>query len=163
MPEGPLEGPRLTNLGPFSRQTKEELKEQWDICPSEERPSEICKTIKSGAIQVLEGQGFYAECSTLEDINGGFCTNIAFAVKRQLEYTTVLLTMGGDHYWIEYNGIHYDAEVPTGVTDPFDLPFFNRVPVSSVMDHARMEADATSMDPPESPDDLIIKSSEQNE
>lgn len=33
--------------------------------------------------------------------------------------------MGG-HTWISYNGLHYDVEAPYGVTNPEDLPFFNR-------------------------------------
>ena len=32
----------------------------------------------------------------------------------------------GDHYWVYHNGKHYDAEVPSGVNNMFELPIFKR-------------------------------------
>ncbi len=33
---------------------------------------------------------------------------------------------GGAHVWAEIEGLHYDAEAPEGVANPFELPFFRR-------------------------------------
>lgn len=32
-----------------------------------------------------------------------------------------------EHYWVLYNGRHYDAEAPEGVENWRDLPFFRRI------------------------------------
>lgn len=32
----------------------------------------------------------------------------------------------GYHFWLFYNGKHYDSECPEGVSNLFDLPFFKR-------------------------------------
>lgn len=155
MPEGPLGAPRLTNLGPLSRATKEEVRSRWRGCPENEKERQMCIEIKVAAISILENQGVLAKCDTLEDINNGRCFDISGRVSEQLDYVTVLETFGRDHSWIEYSGKHYDAEVPTGVNDPFDLPFFQRIPPRKVLDFAQMHAKAEGEEPPETVDDLI--------
>jgi len=35
-----------------------------------------------------------------------------------------------EHCWFEYNGRHFDAEVPSGVDDVNDLPIFKRLDVN---------------------------------
>lgn len=157
MPEGFLGIPRLTNIGPISRATKEELREKWDTCPRPEREREICETIKFHAVDILENQGVFAECEDLVDINSGRCHDIAQRVSDELDYVTYVETFGGDHGWIRYDGRHYDAEVPTGVEDPFNLPFFGRISATQVLDWAREEARMMGEEPPGTFHDMIVE------
>lgn len=129
MPEGPLGAPRLTDTGPLSRPTAEEISENWQPCPRSGEESTICKTIKKASIEVLESQGALAKYKSLEDINSGKCHDIARAVAQlhcsDIDFK-VLEVADRDHAWIKYKGKHYDAEVPTGVSQYEDLPFFYR-------------------------------------
>lgn len=155
MPEGPLGGPRLTNLGPFSRSTKEELTEKWDTCPKSGKEREICQSIKVATISILENQGFFTECKNLVDINSGFCGTVADQVADEVDNVSILQVGDGDHMWIEYNNKHYDAEVPTGVDDPFNLPFFKRIPLNVLLKIARMAAEAEDRELPETVEETI--------
>lgn len=155
MPEGPAGAPRLTNIGPLSRSTKDEIKSFWDECPQSGKPNEICKELKFTAIAVLEGQDFFARCDTLSKINSGECGTVARRVFSQVGGVRVMEVGNGEHVWLEHNGIHYDVEVPTGVEDPIDLPFFDRIPPNFVLDSARMAAETEGREPPETIDDTI--------
>lgn len=159
MPEGPLGFPRATNLGPLSRETAEEVREHWDVCPQAEKPQEICREIKFTSLIILENEGFFASCQTLEEINSGRCHDVASRVSSELPYVTQVETWGGDHGWIKHNGIHYDAEKPTGVEDPFDLPFFDRVGPQRVLRIAKLGNSGLPNrgSPPETLDDLIVE------
>lgn len=155
MPEGPLGAPRLTNIGPLSRSTEDEIRKQWDECSESGKESKICKEIKRIAISILENQGFFAECKTLVDINSGNCANVAERVFENIDNTRVIEAGDGDHVWIKYKGVHYDAEVPTGVNDALKLPFFARIPPESLLRNARMAAEAEGREPPETIEDTI--------
>ena len=157
MPEGPAEFPRLTNLGPFSRQTKEEVIEQWRDCPESGKQREICRTIKRRVLIALESEGIFPDCEDLVDINSGRCHDIARSVKGELGYVDYVETQGGDHGWIRHKGVHYDAERPDGVYDPFDLPFFARFSPHEILTFARQHARARDEPYIESIEDLIVE------
>lgn len=140
MPEGPLGGPRLTNLGPASRISEGELQAQWRECPEGETEKRVCREIKKAAIAILEGQSFFAECQTLEDINSGQCHHVSTRVASEVPEATEMKVGDNDHFWIEYKGRHYDAEVPSGVDRWQDLPIFGRVPPSAMLKWARLAA-----------------------
>lgn len=137
MPEGPLGFKRFNNIGPLTRPTEEELKESWEGCPDSGKANEICQEIKVEAIVILENQGFFAECHTLVDINSGQCFKVAERVAEEIDGVTVLRVGDGDHFWIEYNGRHYDAEAPSGVGSFRELPFFQRADDYDLMEHVR--------------------------
>jgi hypothetical protein len=103
----------------------------------------------------LEGQGFYAPCSTLAEINSGGCASVAKRVFNEVSGVRVYEAGDGDHVWLYYEGKHYDAERPTGVDDPLELPFFRRIPPESVLHNAQMAADAEGRERPETVDDVI--------
>lgn len=157
MPEGPLGFPRASNFGPLSRSTKEEIQLQWQSCPDDDTHKQICREIKVAALTILENQGLFAVCKDLVDINGGNCHNVARRVVNNVPQATYLQTIGGDHGWVEYQGRHYDAEVPSGVDNAFDLPFFMRIPPNQVLDFAQMHAEAEGEQEPKSIDELIIE------
>jgi len=152
MPEGPLGAPRLTNIGPLSRSTEEEIRRQWGECPEEQKPKEICVETKRAAIAILEDQDFFAKCDDLVDINSGNCSSIAERVCENVEDVRVYEAGVGDHVWIVYNGVHYDAEAPTGVDNAFRLPFFERVPPDVIMD---FQTQAPCVEDPEVPEDIL--------
>lgn len=141
MPEGYIGIPRLTNLGPISRATKEEVTSQWGECPDSGREKEICVATKRAAITILEDQGLYAEFSTLREINSGKCSIIAKMVYEQLDYISIWEAGPGDHVWVEYNGIHYDAERPAGVDDPMKLPTNAMIGKAQMMQHQNLAAE----------------------
>lgn len=157
MPEGPFKGPRLTNLGPFSRATEEEVRSRWDDCTGSDEVIEICRSIKFHAIQTLEGQGVVPECETLTGINEGNCGELAIAVFKDVDIDDLRILKVGhfDHLWLEFNGMHFDAEAPSGVDDPFKLPFFERVPLDMILENARMLAETRGEKPPERIEDTI--------
>lgn len=155
MPEGPLGAPRVSNVGPLSRATEEEIRRWWDDCPAQGKENKICTEIKKSAIAILENQGFYAECDDLVDINSGSCASVAERVFNEVSGVHVWEAGPGDHVWIEYNGKHYDAEVPTGVDEPLDLPFFQRIPPEDILINAQMAAEAEGREKPETVDDII--------
>lgn len=155
MPEGPLGAPRLSNIGPLSRATESEIASNWKECPPHGKPNQICREIKKASLAILEDQDFFAECEDLADINSGSCASIAERVFNKVSGVHVWEAGPGDHVWIEYNGKHYDAEVPTGVEDPLDFPFFDRIPPESVLTNAKMAARAEGKTPPDSADDII--------
>lgn len=152
MPEGPLGAPRLTNIGPLSRSTEEEIRRQWRECPEEQKPKEICVETKRAAIAILEDQDFFAICDDLVDINSGNCYNIAERVFKNVKDVKVFAAGDGDHVWIFYDGVHYDAEAPTGVDDVFRLQFFHRVPPETIMHFQRQVPD---LEDPEMRRDII--------
>jgi len=161
MPRGPAGAPRLTNIGPLSRSTEDEIRSQWERCPDSVKEADICKETKKAALAVLESQGVFAECSTLPEINMGSCANIARAVLKRVDGVSVLQVGDGDHLWVEYNGVHYDAERPTGVSDYMQLPFFSRVPVEDMLVTARLAAEAEGREPPETIEDTVKDVTEQ--
>lgn len=137
MPEGPLGFiPRFSNIGPLSRETEEELREYWEPCPTDEKRMRICEEIKIASIEILEDQEFFPDYQTLPDINSGQCYSIVDHVTNHLDYVNVLRVGDGDHFWIEYEGMHYDAEKPSGVPEYEMLPFFYRIPHDPLIDHA---------------------------
>ena len=138
MPEGPFEFKRFNNIGPLTRATKEELKNNWQRCPKSGKANEICQEIKVGSIAILENQKFFAKCDTLVDINSGQCFKVAEQVVENVGGVTALRVGDGDHFWIEYNGRHYDAEVPSGVDEFRKLPFFGRADDYDMMEHVRL-------------------------
>lgn len=154
MPEGPSGIPRITNLGPLSRSTEEEIKAQWNECP-DGKAGEICGEYKHSALVVLENQDVFPKCDTLEDINSGRCAKIAERVFNEVGDVRIFEAGVGDHVWISYKDKHYDAEVPTGVEDPLDLPFFDRIPPRAVLNNAQMAAEAEGKEPPQTIDDMI--------
>lgn len=157
MPEGPLGAPRLTNIGPLSRATEDELEMEWGTCPKRGPEAEICKEIKKVSITILENQGFFADCKTLVDINSGNCDRVSQKVAKGVPEATEMKVGDGDHYWIKYNGRHYDAEVPTGVDHWRDLPIFIRIPEDAMLSWARMAADAEGEELPETLEDTVTE------
>lgn len=152
MPEGPLGAPRLTNIGPLSRSTEEEIRQQWGECPEEQKPRQICVETKRAAIAILEDQDFFATCEDLVDINSGNCRSIAERVYENVDNVRVFEAGDGDHVWIVHNSIHYDAEAPTGIDDAFRLPFFERVPPDVIMD---FQMQAPHLEDPVMREDII--------
>lgn len=77
------------------------------------------------------------------DINDGLCEefmkDVTKSVKNAEECSTGLVFDNPYmkypiHVWIFYNGKHYDAECPEGVTNFMDLPFFKRESISETFD-----------------------------
>lgn len=160
MPEGPLGAPRLTNIGPLSRATAEEIKQHWFECPDTGKESEICINIKKSALAILENQGLFTECQTLEEINQGNCGKVASRVAQQIDGVTVLEVGTGDHFWIEYNGKHYDAEVPTGVDTFRELPIFARISPNAILEFTAMQREKQGEKIPETIEDTIRDATE---
>ena len=138
MPEGPLGAPRLTNIGPISRATEDGIRAEWDTCPQSGKPNEICKAIKKSSIAILEGQGIFTNYETLKDINSGCCNRVASTVVDRVDDVRAIKVGDFDHVWLQYDGVHYDAEIPTGVNDYMEFPFFDRVSKEELLHHARM-------------------------
>lgn len=157
MPEGPLGAPRLTNIGPLSRATEDELEMMWRECPKRGTEAEICKEIKKVSITILENQGFFAECGTLADINSGSCARVSQKVAREVPEATEIRIGDGEHFWVRYKGRHYDAEVPTGVDDWRNFPIFNRVPEDAMLSWARMTADIDGEELPETLEETVTE------
>lgn len=155
MPEGPLGAPRLSNIGPLTRPTKDEIKDKWEKCPKDGKERRICAETKKTALAILENQEIFPECDSLMAINSGNCASVAKRVFREVSGVHIWEAGPGDHVWVEYNGKHYDAEVPTGVDDPLDFPFFDRIPPEFVLDNARMAAEAEGRKKPKTIDDII--------
>jgi hypothetical protein len=154
LPEGFLGLSRLTNYGPISRQTKEEVKSRWDDCKGTDKEVELCKSIKTNAILILEKQGVFAEFDSLRDINSGKCFTLARRVSKELDYVNRVKLKTGDHCWLEYKGKHYDAESPNGVSDPLELEFFKLLPADFILENAEMDPNVEEK--PESIQDLIV-------
>lgn len=163
MPEGPLGFPRLTKIGPLSRVTEEELRKSWSVCPRQGTPQELCRSIKFHAVAILEDQGYFAECDDLVDINSGFCFDIVEQAFDEIDDDGVrVLNVGdGDHVWLEYNGLHFDAEAPGGVSDWRKLPFFSRIPRHKLLRFARMAAESEGREKPETLEDTISDVTEE--
>lgn len=157
-PEGPFGGPRATTIGPFSREVREDFEEQWDECPDGGREEELCQTIKDVAVEAIETEGVFPGCDTLEDINSGRCHDVARAVDNQLGYTTRVELLSGGHGWLRFKGKHYDAEAPSGVSTPWELPFFNRIPPQRILERTQQEAFMREEDEvPETVDDMVVE------
>lgn len=140
MPEGYKGIPRLTNFGPISRATKEEVSSQWGDCPESGREREVCIAIKEETVDILEDQGRFAKCSTLREINSGNCDEIAQRVLKRLPYVDIYEAGPGDHVWVEYQGIHYDSERPVGVNDPMQLPTNAMIGKATMMENQNLDA-----------------------
>jgi hypothetical protein len=71
---------------------------------------------------------------TPREINAGLCDEWAQrAIEKLGKHAHMHVTptaykyiWAGGHYWIKYQGKHYDAEALQGVNDWKDLPFFKR-------------------------------------
>lgn len=77
-----------------------------------------------------------------ETINRGQCVRFAGEVASQVEgatelgwpaiteemppYTSPASKVFGGHWWIKYEGRHYDAETPEGVDNFWELPWMER-------------------------------------
>ena len=165
MPEGPFGFPRLTRLGPLSKQTVEEMEREWDECPESGKEREICRSLKVNAIRILEGdiedEGLMPDfldriqCDDLISINEGRCGIVASETLKDIDGIRVLKFGDGDHYWIEYNGWHYDAEMPTGVRSWDELPIFRRIPPREMLRFAQEAAMSQGERPPEFPDEAV--------
>lgn len=74
---------------------------------------------------------------SVEDINYGFALAFAVEVYNQIGEGRGELTLccGGamnmEHFWIQFDGKYYDAEVSSGVCNWEDLPIFDDVNTSS--------------------------------
>jgi len=71
-----------------------------------------------------------SECSATE-INRGQCEDFMIDLMQRLPDGAIETTVPFDsglpgHYWVEYQGKHYDSEAPEGVKDWKDLPIFRR-------------------------------------
>ena len=150
MPKGPWIIPRLSTIPPLSKQTEEEVRSRWEKCPSSGKPKEICEAYKAVALQILEGGGIFDQCDTLAKINGGSCARAADRVYDRVDGVRVMKIGENDHFWIEYNGRHYDAEVPSGVDDPFDLPILRDAPLDSMLSLSQLAAEAEGRERPQS-------------
>jgi len=155
MPQGPKGAPRLTNLGPLSRSTEEEIRQYWEPCPTGGEAEQICIEAKKVALAILENQDFFAKCDDLVDINSGSCASVAERVFEQVEGVRIYKGGDKDHVWIEYNGKHYDAEAPTGVDNYKDLPFFKRLPHDMILQNAQMQAEVSGETKPTTLDDTV--------
>jgi len=156
MPEGKFGVPRFTNLGPLSRATEEEVKQFWDVCPESGKEREICRETKFIALKILDEQDFIAACSTLADINGGSCGSVAEFVYRRVDGVEIWEIGNGDHFWIHYQGKHYDAEAPTGVNEWRRLPIFeNRIQPSIILEMTIMDADQIGIERPDTIEDIV--------
>jgi len=157
MPEGYRGLPRLTNLGPISRETKEEVSSEWGECPDSGRERDICLAIKEETIDILEDQGRFAKCSTLREINSGNCDEIAQRVLKRLPYVDVYEAGPADHVWVEYQGRHYDSERPAGVNDPMQLPTNAMIGKGTMLQNLNLAAEYAEEDfePADSVHDVI--------
>lgn len=160
MPEGPLGFPRLTSIGPFSRKTREEVMGDWQDCLESGKPRQICRSIKFHTLRVINNDlrtnPLYGSCDTAQEVNEGRCDIVALKVLEEIDNINVMQYGIGEHYWIEYNGRHYDAEVPTGVNDPKDLPAIQRFPSRVALETAREELKSKGeTDLPEDFNDLV--------
>ena len=65
---------------------------------------------------------------TPQEINSGNCDHFADVVQRLAKKQGILTSWaeGYGHFWIFYNGKHYDAEAPEGVENWHLLPFYIR-------------------------------------
>lgn len=73
------------------------------------------------------------------DVNDGFCWYFAECVFDRLGQPKDVHilgggTMGGNHRWIEHNGVHYDSEAVDGVTEWDELPYWERLPPHTGME-----------------------------
>lgn len=73
------------------------------------------------------------------DINNGLCEDFMKKVTHEIDLAEECCTgfvLENDymkypiHVWIYYDGKHYDAETPHGVTDWSKLPFFSNVNIN---------------------------------
>ena len=70
-------------------------------------------------------------CETLQDlIELGMCSDLATLVWEEFEGVEIrhLENDGVVHFWIEFQGRHYDMQNPEGVSDWRKLDYFDGVP-----------------------------------
>lgn len=77
----------------------------------------VCRRV---AADILESDGL----NDGEHLNTGWCGT--FSQRVTMQVPGALDRAGPGHCWVEYNGMHYDAERPDGVPDPILLPCFQR-------------------------------------
>lgn len=161
MPRGPGLLPRLSTIPPLSKQTEKEVRSQWDECLPSGKPKQICTEIKRASLVILEDDTFFTNCGTLEKINSGNCSRVSDKVLENVSGVRVLKIGDNSHFWIEYDGVHYDAEVPTGVDDPMDLPIFSRRPPEALLRWAKMSAKQEGRSVPETLEETITDVTDQ--
>lgn len=61
---------------------------------------------------------------SVADINDGSCFDFAHEVCQHVKGAK--LHRGPSHSWVKFNGKHYDAEHPTGVSHPSKLNYYKR-------------------------------------
>lgn len=91
---------------------------------------EICSVIKQLSKGIIKGEQ-HPKVTCLPEINGGFCRFVAVETYLRLDDPDNIKllehgNMGTVHVWLEYNGKHFDAEVPCGVNNFNDLPLAKR-------------------------------------
>lgn len=94
----------------------------------------IYRTLQAVKRELLEDD-VRPEIVQPEDFGRGWCHHIAAEVYERLDESDgirVLFSgsMGGNHFWIEYGGRHFDAERPYGVDHWRDLPVVQRYKIT---------------------------------
>lgn len=94
---------------------------------------EICQALQSVKHQLL-ADNVRPRIKCREDFGRGWCRHIASEVITEIgkdRDVNVLYAggMGGAHFWIEFNGRHFDAEKPCGVDDWRELPTVKRLKI----------------------------------
>ena len=148
---------RLRSISPLPRKTMDEY--EWDDCRKNARDEVdviLCKSIKEIARELM-GEAVPSPksvnkglCSHLSD-KVVYNTQVgSLSEKEDIEIkrlVTIVELEDGDvvnrhlkefesgdlnieHCWFEYNGRHFDAEVPSGVDDMNNLPIFKRLDVT---------------------------------
>lgn len=108
----------------------------WESCPTDDPLEEkLCKKIKKSALRLLENPHAVSPLSSqdLDEpwvINFGYCRVTICDLEKFIEIHDEIDVINGsvgrsNHWWIRYNGKHYDAEVPSGVERAVMLPTFD--------------------------------------
>lgn len=95
---------------------------------------DICRTLQTVKRELLEDDP-RPKIEKPDDFGRGWCRHIADEVYDRLgepDDVRVLFSgsMGGNHFWIESGGRHFDAEKPCGVEDWRSLPVVQRYKIT---------------------------------
>lgn len=85
--------------------------------------------------QQLLAEDVRPEIACREDFGRGWCRHIASEVYARIDdkdSVNILFSgsMGGNHFWLEYAGRHFDAEKPCGVDHWRKLPAVQRYQIT---------------------------------
>jgi len=72
--------------------------------------------------------------NSVADVNDGYCSIVASEVYERLgepDDVRLCVDVNKEHYWLECNGLFYDAERPDGVSEWRELPYWKRHPEPS--------------------------------